>query len=90
VWANLLYLQPGTREHFLERLGRDWPELLPAYERMYAGRAYLPRDETEAVRRSVRELVRVHELGDRRAIRLAPPPEPEQLAFPLAPGLAAG
>ena len=90
VWANLLYLQPGTREHFLERLGRDWPELLPAYERMYKGRAYLPKDESEPVRRTVRELVRVHEVADRRAIRLAPPPEPEQLAFPLAPGEAAG
>ena len=29
VWANLLYLKPGTREHFLDHLARDWPELLP-------------------------------------------------------------
>ena len=27
VWANLLYLKPGTREHFLDHLARDWPEL---------------------------------------------------------------
>src|ERR671926_1950343 len=26
VWANLLFLRPGTREHFLEQLARDWPE----------------------------------------------------------------
>src|SRR5205085_1408023 len=32
IWANLLYLQPGTREHFLAALERDWPELLPHYE----------------------------------------------------------
>jgi DNA repair photolyase len=31
VWANVLYLKPGTREHFLGRLAREWPELLPAY-----------------------------------------------------------
>ena len=36
VWANLLHLRPGTREHFLECLARDWPELLPEYERLYA------------------------------------------------------
>src|SRR5512142_3001530 len=41
VWANLLYLKPGTREHFLECLARDWPELLPDYERLYARGAYL-------------------------------------------------
>ena len=33
IWANVLYLRPGTREHFLEALARDWPELLPRYER---------------------------------------------------------
>jgi DNA repair photolyase len=45
IWSNLLYLKPGTREHFLEALERDWPELLPEYERLYARRAYLPAEE---------------------------------------------
>ena len=26
IWANVLYLRPGTREHFLENLARDWPD----------------------------------------------------------------
>ena len=86
VWANLLYLRPGTREHFLDRLGRDWPELLPRYEHLYDARAYLPKPVTEPVRKAVRELVRVHGIEDRRSLRLAPPPDPEQLALPLAPG----
>jgi DNA repair photolyase len=86
AWANLLYLRPGTREHFLDHLARDWPELLPRYEALYAGRAYLPNGEQEPIRRKVRELARRHDLRDRRTIRLAPDPEPEQLAFPLAPG----
>jgi hypothetical protein len=86
VWANLLYLRPGTREHFLDRLGRDWPELLPRYERLYEDRAYLPKPLTEPVRSTVRELVRANGVEDRRTVRLAPPPEPEQLAFPLMPG----
>ena len=86
AWANLLYLRPGTREHFLEHLARDWPELVDRYAALYDGRAYLPKDEIEPVRRTVRRLVARLELRDRRAVRLQPAPDPEQLAFPLAPG----
>src|SRR5205085_4587390 len=53
VWANLLNLRPGTKEHFLSALERDWPELLPHYERIYDGVAYLPRRATEPVRERV-------------------------------------
>ena len=67
VWANLLYLRPGTREHFLEALARDWPDELERYERLYAGRAYLPRQEVEPVRERVRALAREHGIRDRRA-----------------------
>jgi DNA repair photolyase len=81
IWASLLYLKPGTREHFLEQLARDWPEQLERYERLYAGRAYLPRKLGDPVRAQVSELRRRYGVGDRRAVRLAPPPEPEQLAF---------
>ena len=84
VWANLLYLRPGTREHFLDNLARDWPELLPAYERLYAGKAYLPKSETEPIRKRVAELARRHGVGDRRRERLAPEAATEQLALPLA------
>ena len=61
VWTNLLYLRPGTREHFLENLGRDWPELLPEYERLYAGRAYLPASVGDPVRREVARLRALYE-----------------------------
>ena len=81
IWSNLLYLKPGTREHFLDALERDWPELLPEYERLYARRAYLPADETKPVREQVRALARSHGIRDRRTVRLEPPPEPEQLRF---------
>ncbi|MGZ7000416.1 MAG: radical SAM protein, partial [Acidimicrobiia bacterium] len=60
IWSNLLYLKPGTREHFLDALERDWPELLPEYERLYARRSYLPADETKPVREQVRALARSH------------------------------
>src|SRR5438105_539655 len=73
VWANTLYLKPGTREHFLDCLARDWPELLPAYERLYGRRAYLPQRESAPVRDTVRGLAREHGIRDRRTVRLAPP-----------------
>ena len=81
VWANLLYLAPGTKEHFLEALARDWPEQLERYEELYAHGAYLPRSEVEPVRLQVRALAREHGVRDRRRTRLAPPPEPEQLTL---------
>jgi len=79
IWANLLYLRPGTREHFLAALGNDWPELVPEYERLYAHGAYLPRRETDPVRERVRSLARSHGVRDRRRLRLEPSPEAEQL-----------
>jgi DNA repair photolyase len=83
VWANLLYLKPGTKEHFLEALARDWPEQLERYERLYARRAYLPHAEVDPVREQVRALAREHGVRDRRKRPLAPPQEPEQLALKL-------
>ncbi len=63
VWANVLYLRPGTREHFLDNLARDWPELLPRYARLYADRAYLPDALTRPVRQTVARLVSQHGLA---------------------------
>jgi DNA repair photolyase len=81
VWANLLYLRPGTREHFLEALAEDYPDQLPAYERLYARRAYLGAEDTKPVRAQVAQLTRKHGIHDRRRAPLAPDPEPEQLAL---------
>jgi DNA repair photolyase len=83
IWANVLYLKPGTREFFLECLARDWPELVPDYERLYGGRAYLPRAATEPVRGQVRELGRTLGVRDRRrptASRMSPLRLPENAA----------
>jgi DNA repair photolyase len=79
VWANVLYLRPGTREHFLDKLAAIWPELLPMYERLYATRAYLPDSETKPLRSTVQRLAREFEIADRRRIRLAVPTGPELL-----------
>ena len=81
IWTNLLFLRPGTREHFLEHLARDWPELLPDYEALYSGRAYLKGDELKPVRSKVAELAREYGVKDRRTKPLAPAPEPTQLSL---------
>lgn len=89
VWANVLYLRPGTREHYLDKLAATWPELLPMYERLYAGRAYLPDSEVKPVRQQVRELARRFEVADRRALKLAPEPPADQLSWIVAAQAAA-
>ena len=82
VWANLLHLKPGTREHFLAELARDWPEHLLGYERLYGTRSYLPAAETRPVQTLIARLRA--EGGAVRAGRpepLRPAPEPEQLTM---------
>ena len=82
IWANLLFLRPGTREHFLEHLAEDWPEQLPLYERLYASRrAYLGAEERNPLRDQVGALAREYGIRDRRKLKLAPPAEPEQLSL---------
>ena len=95
VWANVLYLRPGTREHFLDHLARDWPELLPTYERLYARSAYVSKDIVGPVRARVAGLAEQFEIADRRTNPLEPDlaaeapvpiglqvPAPGQLALP--------
>ena len=83
IWTNLLFLKPGTREHFLEALARDWPAELDRYQRLYARRAYLGAEHTKPVRALVSELARAHGIRDRRRVRLEDerPVVEEQLAL---------
>ena len=83
VWCNVLYLKPGTREHFLDNLARDWPALLPRYERLYRGIAYPGRDVAEPIKARVAALRERFEIVDRRARPLEPPPGPAQLGLAL-------
>jgi DNA repair photolyase len=81
VWTNLLFLRPGTREHFLEHLAADWPGLVEHYERLYEGRAYLPSEEGKPVRRQVADLAREYAVRDRRRRPLDGTYHDEQLAL---------
>jgi DNA repair photolyase len=54
VGCNVMYLQDGTREHFMKFIAREFPAMLPKYERLYTGK-YPP----EGYRKEVKAMVRV-------------------------------
>jgi DNA repair photolyase len=81
VWTNVLFLRPGTREHFLEQLARDWPEQFEHYRELYKERAYLRSAETKPLREQVEALAREYGVRDRRANPLDGTQHDEQLAL---------
>src|SRR3982750_1822561 len=68
IWSNLLFLRPGTREHFLRHLAEDWPEQLEHYEELYARKAYLGEDQAKPLRNEVSRLAKEYGIRDRRKI----------------------
>ncbi|OLE79745.1 MAG: hypothetical protein AUG06_07210 [Actinobacteria bacterium 13_1_20CM_2_65_11] len=81
LWAGMLHLRDGTRQHFMSVLARQWPELVPRYERAYLDRQYLPSALSEAPMKEVARLRALHGVADRRTIRFQPPPPPKQLSL---------
>jgi len=85
AWSNVLNLRPGTREHFLSVLEREWPSELDRYRRLYpaGGSGYLAPVEADPIERRVAAVRRGSRVADRRRIVLSPPPDPEQLALAI-------
>ena len=81
MWTNLLFLRPGTREHFLEHLAEDWPDLVPHYRELYRHRAYLGVAQTKPVRKQVSGLAREFGVADRRPRPVNPERGQEQLSL---------
>ena len=79
IWANLLYLRPGTKEHFLGSLAKHWPALLPRYEEEYRKGAYLPEERTKPVQQLVASLQHRYGIADRRPEKIIPAERPRQL-----------
>lgn len=84
VGCNVMYLQDGTRSHFMKFIEREFPSMLPRFEKLYA-KKYPP----DAYRREVQGLVRV--LQQRYGLTKRedgvtkrepePPPEETQVGF---------
>jgi DNA repair photolyase len=88
IGCNVMYLQDGTRTHFMEFIAREFPAMRPRFERLYT-KKYPP----EAYRKEIRAMVRVlqdryglgrREFEEKVSGSGAEPdaaPQPEQVAF---------
>ena len=85
AWSNVLNLRPGTREHFLGVLEREWPAERERYERLFpaGGSGYLRPADARPIEQRLASVRRGSRIGDRRRIVLSPPPEPVQLALAI-------
>jgi hypothetical protein len=85
--ANVLYLKEGTRDHFMGFLAKEYPHLVEAYNRLYAG-PYAPAGYISAVRGMLDALQKRYDVK-RRASQVSETSdeepqtyhEPEQNAF---------
>ena len=85
VGCNVMYLQEGTRDHFMKFIEREFPSMLPRYERLYTSK-YPP----DTYRNEVKSMVRVlqerygltkREHAENRSEKSAPEEGPEQVGF---------
>jgi len=83
--CNVMYLQDGTRTHFMKFIERDFPSMAPRFEKLYA-RKYPP----DAYRKEVQGMVKVlqaryglgrRERGNETPDEAATLQEPEQVGF---------
>jgi DNA repair photolyase len=87
VGCNVMYLEGGTRSHFMGFLQREFPSMLPRYERLYATK-YPPAEYRKEVQGMVQALQRRYALVRREDARPSrdEPEEvkrPEQVRFAL-------
>jgi DNA repair photolyase len=85
VGCNVMYLQDGTRTHFMEFLAREFPAMRPRVERLYR-RKYPPEEYRKEVKAMVGVLQQRYGLGrrmrgDEEGERETDPAEPEQIGF---------
>ena len=81
--AGSLTLGPGTREHFLESVDREWPQLAARSRRISAGRRTAPPDVASAPLRLVEALRQELGIRDTRAPGVRPPEQARQLLLPV-------
>ena len=85
VGCNVMYLQDGTRKHFMAFIEREFPAMLPRLEKLYA-KKYPPDAYRKEVQGMVRMLQQRHGLAKREEGKVEtaehePPQEPEQVGF---------
>jgi DNA repair photolyase len=73
VGCNVMYLQGGTRDHFMRWLGEHYPEMVEGYRRLY-GAKYPPAAYRNEVKKVVSAMKAKHEVT--RRLRLVRPMKP--------------
>ena len=69
-----MFLEGGTRDHFMRFLRQEFPALVEQYDRLYAAK-HLPRDYRARVQKTVAMLKMRYGLGNRPRGREDNPPE---------------
>jgi len=81
VGCNVMFVEDGTRAHFMKFLEREFPAWLPRYEKLYE-KKYAPEDYRRQVQGMIRVLQERYGLNAReRAPHEEKPAEPEQVGF---------
>ena len=85
VGCNVMYLQDGTRTHFMKFIEREFPSMLPRFEKLYA-KKYPPGAYRKEVQAMVRVLQQRYGLTKREdaagaGARAEGPSAPEQVGF---------
>jgi DNA repair photolyase len=84
VGCNVMFLEDGTRTHFMKFLERSFPSMLPRFEKLYA-KKYAPSDYRKQVQGMVRLLQNRYGLRKRSEANAeheaAADPESEQVGF---------
>ena len=82
LWGNVLYLKPGTKEHFLSFIKEEFPEMVGEFRRLYPG-AYAPRSTQVRLRGQVADLKRGLGLVEPTPSNRDPARQPRQLQLAL-------
>ena len=81
VCCNVMFLEDGTRAHFMKFLEREFPSWLPRYEKLYENK-YAPEDYRKQVQGMVRVLQERYGVTPReREPHEESASEPEQVGF---------
>jgi len=81
--CNVMFLEDGTRTHFMTFLAREFPSLVPRYEKLYQ-RKYAPDDYRKQIKGMIRVLQERYGLQPRESDHdqpIAATPEPVQVGF---------
>ena len=79
VGCNVLFLEGGTRDHFMQFLEREFPHLVDGYQQLYAGK-YAPKAYRAEVRQVVGLLRAKYGLNTREVEQNDPPAVVERVA----------